>query len=71
MTGFIARAQARGEVVPGDPRLHAFSLAGPMIMAVLYREVFGDAVTDAPDLAALATQHADTVLHGMLLGDSR
>jgi AcrR family transcriptional regulator len=71
MTGFIARAQARGEVVPGDPRLHAFSLAGPMIMAVLYREVFGDAVTDAPDLAAQATQHADTVLHGMLLGDSR
>src|SRR5665213_4506369 len=70
MTGFIARAQARGEVAPGDPRLHAFSLAGPMIMAVLYREVFGDAVTDAPDLASLATQHAQTVLHGMLLGDA-
>jgi AcrR family transcriptional regulator len=71
MSGFIARAQARGEVAPGDPRLHAFSLAGPMLMAMLYREVFGDAVTDAPDLAALATQHAETVLHGMLLGDTR
>jgi AcrR family transcriptional regulator len=71
MTGFIARAQASGEVAPGDPRLHAFSLAGPMIMAVLYREVFGDAVTDAPDLAALATQHGRTVLHGLLLGDAR
>jgi AefR-like transcriptional repressor, C-terminal domain len=71
MTGFITRAQASGEVAPGDPRLHAFSLAGPMIMAVLYREVFGDAVTDAPDLAALATQHGRTVLHGLLLGDAR
>ena len=26
MTGLIARAQARGEVAPGDPRLYAFSL---------------------------------------------
>jgi hypothetical protein len=71
MTGLIARAQARGEVGPGNPRLHAFSLAGPMIMAVLYREVFGDAVTDAPDLSAMAKQHAETVLHGLLLGDAR
>jgi len=71
MTGIIARAQARGEVGPGNPRLHAFSLAGPMIMAVLYREVFGDAVTDAPDLSAMAKQHAETVLHGLLLGDAR
>lgn len=71
MTGLIARAQARGEVGPGNPRLHAFSLAGPMIMAVLYREVFGDAVTDAPDLNAMAKQHAETVLHGLLLGDAR
>src|SRR5215467_3369579 len=30
VTGFIARAQGRGEVAPGDPRLHAFSLMGPM-----------------------------------------
>ncbi|MBO0737879.1 MAG: hypothetical protein J2P48_15110 [Alphaproteobacteria bacterium] len=37
----IARAQARGEVAPGDPRLHAFSLMGPMVMAMLFREVFG------------------------------
>ena len=42
-----------------------------MIMAGLYREVFGDAVTDAPDLSAMAKQHAETVLHGLLLGDAR
>jgi hypothetical protein len=71
MTGLIVRAQARGEVAPGDPRLYAFSLAGPMVMAVLYREVFGDAGTDPPDLQVLAAQHARTVLHGMLLGEPR
>jgi AcrR family transcriptional regulator len=68
MTGLIVRAQARGEIAPGDPRLYAFSLAGPMVMAVLYREVFGDVGTDPPNLQALAAQHARTVLNGMLKG---
>ncbi len=63
----IARAQARGEVAPGDPRLYAFSLAGPMIMGVLFREVFGEAGSQPPDLQVLAAQHARTVLHGMLI----
>jgi AcrR family transcriptional regulator len=71
MTGLITRAQARGEVAPGNPRLYAFSLAGPLVMAVLYREVFGGDGTDPPDLRALAAQHARTVLHGMLFGDSK
>jgi hypothetical protein len=35
VTGMIARAQARAEVAPGNPRLHAFSLMGPMVMAML------------------------------------
>jgi AcrR family transcriptional regulator len=71
MTGLIARAQGRGEVAPGDARLYAFSLAGPMVMAVLYREVFGSDGADPPDLSAVAAQHARTVLHGMLLGDPK
>jgi AcrR family transcriptional regulator len=71
MTSLIVRAQARGEIAPGDPRLHAFSLAGPIVMAVLYREVFGDVGTDPPNLQALAAQHARTVLHGMLLGEPK
>jgi AcrR family transcriptional regulator len=66
LAGLIERAQVRGEVGPGDPRLYAFSLAGPMVMAVLFREVFGNAAGDAPDLGALAAQHAQAVLHGML-----
>jgi AcrR family transcriptional regulator len=67
ITGIIARAQARGEVAPGDPRLHAFSLMGPMVMAMLFREVFGRVNTNPPDLHALADQHARSALRGLLL----
>ena len=62
----IARAQARGEVRAGDPRLYAFSLVGPLIMAVLFRDVFAGAASDPPDLATLAEQHGRTVLRGLL-----
>jgi AcrR family transcriptional regulator len=67
VTGIIARAQGRGEVLPGDPRLHAFSLMGPIVMAILFREVFGGVGADPPDLQALADQHARTALRGLLL----
>ena len=66
VTGMIARAQARGEVAPGDPRLYAFSLMGPMVMAMLFREVFGGVDANPPDLDALADQHARTALRGLL-----
>lgn len=62
----IARAQARGEIIAGDPRLLAFSLMGPLVMGGLFRAVFGEVGTDAPDLAALAAQHGRTVLGGLL-----
>jgi hypothetical protein len=54
-------------VAPGDPRLHAFSLMGPMVMAMLFREVFGRVGTNPPDLQALADQHTCTALHGLLI----
>jgi AcrR family transcriptional regulator len=66
VTGIIARAQVRGEMAPGDPRLHVFSLMGPMVMAMLFREVFGGVGADPPDLPALADQHARTALRGLL-----
>lgn len=66
LTTAVAEAQARGEVRPGDPQLHAFSIIGPMISALLFHEVFGASSPHAPDLAALAAQHADTVLRGIL-----
>jgi hypothetical protein len=46
------------EVAPADPRLHAFSLMSPMVMAMLFREVFGGVSANPPDLQALADQHA-------------
>ena len=71
VTRIIARAQARGEVVPGDPRLHAFSLMGPMVMAMLFRAVFDGLGANPPDLQALAEQHARTALRGLLMPMAR
>jgi len=69
VAGLIARAQVRGEVVSGDPRLYAFSLMGPLVMGGLFHAVFGE--TGAPDLPALAAQHAGAVLGGLLTPASK
>jgi hypothetical protein len=66
IAGLIERAQAKGEVRPGDPRLHAFSLMGPMLMGLLWRETLQPAGGAPLDLDALAKQHAETVLQGLL-----
>jgi AcrR family transcriptional regulator len=66
IAGLIERAQAKGEVRPGDPRLHAFSLMGPMLMGILWRETLQPAGGAPLDLDALARQHAETVLEGLL-----
>jgi AcrR family transcriptional regulator len=65
--GFIARAQAKGEVRAGDPRLMAVSMMGPMILGVLWREVLEPAGAEPIDIRALAAQHAETVLSGLLI----
>ena len=66
IAGVIARAQARGEVRSGDPRTHAFSLMGPMLIGVLWRETFTPIGGAALDLPAIARQHAETALGGLL-----
>jgi AcrR family transcriptional regulator len=66
----IAEAQARGEVRPGDPRSHAFSIMGPMLLGVLWRETFTPVGGAELDLPAIARQHAETVLDGLILKDS-
>lgn len=66
LAGAVEAAQARGEVRPGDPRLHAFSIAGPMLMGVLWGEVFVPVGASSIDLQALAAQHTETVLRGLL-----
>jgi AcrR family transcriptional regulator len=69
--GAVAAAQARGEVAPGDPRFHVFTLAGPLLMGVLWREVFVPVGAEPIDLKALLAQHAETVLKGLLLEPGR
>ena len=71
LEGLIERAQDRGEVGPGDARLMAFSLMGPMLMGVLWRETLQPAGGRPLDLAKLAAQHGETVLSGMLTEKAR
>lgn len=66
LTRLVAEAQARGEVRPGDPKLLALSIAGPMLVGVLFHEVFGAESPFAPDLDALATHHSEAVLQGIV-----
>jgi hypothetical protein len=67
LTAAIERAQARGEVRPGDPLLHAFSILGPMFAGALFREVLKRNRCHAADLQKLAAQHAETVLNGIMI----
>ncbi len=65
ISGLIAAAQARGEVRPGDPRLFAFGIMGPMLLSVIWRETFEPVGAMPIDVAKLADQHLDTILKGM------
>ena len=67
LTATIARAQGRGEVRPGEPRLIAMQIAGPFLMAVLWRETFVPVGAMAVDLDRLAEQHARTLREGLFL----
>lgn len=71
MSGLIARAQARGEIRPGDPRFHALALIGPLLMGALWREVLEPVGAEPIDLKALASQHIETALHGLLAEGGR
>ena len=62
----IGKAQERGEVRPGDPRLQAFSLMGPMVLGLLWRETLQPVGGEPIDLGRLAAQHCETVLAGLL-----
>lgn len=65
LTAAIAAAQTRGEVRPGDPRLYAVGLIGPLLAGVIWRETFAPVGAEPIDLAELAQQHVETVLNGM------
>lgn len=65
MTGAIAAAQARGELLPGDPRSYAISLVSPLLMGVIWRETFVPIGAAPLDIAALAQQHVELWLRGV------
>lgn len=71
MSALIERAQEKGEVRSGDPRLHAFTLMGPMLMGVIYRETLQPVGGTPLDIEALARQHAESVLAGLLTGPTK
>ncbi|WP_304166582.1 TetR/AcrR family transcriptional regulator [Phenylobacterium aquaticum] len=62
----IAAAQARGEVRPGDPRAYAVSLASGLLLGLVFNETFAPVGAAPFDIPALARQHVETVLAGML-----
>ena len=65
MSGLIIEAQKRGEIRPGDPRLYAFGLMGPMVLSMVWRETFEPIGAAPVDVVKLADQHLDTMLRGM------
>jgi AcrR family transcriptional regulator len=66
MGGAVARAQARGEVRAGDPRLYALQIAAPLLMGALWRETFVPVGAPPVDAEKLVRQHFDTLAHGLL-----
>jgi AcrR family transcriptional regulator len=71
ITDAIAAAQSRGEVRPGDPRFHAFSIMGPVLVGVLWRETFTPIGAPTVDLGALVKQHVETVIAGLTRFETR
>lgn len=71
LSALIERAQQRGEARPGDPRLYALSLVGPMVLGALWRATLVPAGAEPLDLHELAKQHAETMLHGLLTEQGR
>lgn len=65
MTGLIERGQASGEVRPGNPRLFAMGLMGPMLLSIIWRETFEPIGATPIDLTALVEQHVETAIRGM------
>lgn len=63
----IEKAQAKGEVRPGDARAHMLSLVAPMLVAFMFREVVGPLGVESINLDRLAEEHEQTLLRGLLV----
>ncbi|KQV62456.1 MULTISPECIES: TetR/AcrR family transcriptional regulator [unclassified Caulobacter] len=65
LSGALDRAQGRGEIRPGNPRLQAFSIMGPILMGVIWQETFTPVGAPALNLRDLIAQHGEAVLAGL------
>lgn len=63
----VERAQGEGELIAGDARYYAYSLMGPLLLGVIWREVMEPVGAEPVDLEALAAQHVEAVLGGILV----
>lgn len=61
----LEKAQVRGEIRLGDPRLQAFSIMGPILMGVIWQETFTPVGAPAMNLHGLIVQHRETILAGL------
>jgi len=71
LTRAIAAAQARGEVREGDPRMFAIEIISPMLIGVIWREIFVPIGAEPIDVSALARQHMDTMIRALTLPEAR
>lgn len=65
LTEAIRRAQARGEVGAGDPRIMAIQVIGPMLLSVIWDAVFVPVGAPPFDVPSVARQHVETMIAGL------
>lgn len=65
MSGALERAQMRGEVRLGDPRVQAFSIVGPILLGVIWQETFTPIGAPPAPLKSLVRQHGETIIAGL------
>ncbi|MDP1629788.1 MAG: TetR/AcrR family transcriptional regulator [Caulobacter sp.] len=71
IVALVEKGQAAGEVRPGDPRGYAFSIISPLLMGLLWREVFVPIGAAPMNIRALAEHHIEAVLDGLLTEGAR
>jgi AcrR family transcriptional regulator len=71
MTATVEDGIASGGFRAVDARLAAHSLAGGLILGVLWRAIFEPVGAPALDMPTYARAHADIILHGLQQGDGR
>ncbi|QIG80485.1 TetR/AcrR family transcriptional regulator [Stakelama tenebrarum] len=68
--GLVQQGIDRGEFRAVDPYLAARSVAGPLVLGVLWNTIFAPVGAEPMSLAALARSHVDILLHGLLQGET-